>query len=179
MCSLRETDRKRWNISKEHPAIITTSSSHGRLVPVHRLRIEPETRSIPVIFFRYLRGPEDKAFALTIGATRFMKNRHPRRILPLIEELLNKSTPWSSNRSKKRMHELPQTTEIKLAEKNARIAAPKASCPPERNGKGNRLIPPAPHQRMARNPAPAGTGQHPWAAPASNQNLTCPTRVPA
>jgi CheY-like chemotaxis protein len=41
---------------------------------VHRLRIDPETRGIPVIFITatYV-APEDKEFALNIGVTRFIQ----------------------------------------------------------------------------------------------------------
>lgn len=64
-------------IQKEHPMIVITDI----LMPimdgfslVHRLRINPETRNIPVVFLSatYI-APEDKAFAITIGATRFIE----------------------------------------------------------------------------------------------------------
>jgi DNA-binding response OmpR family regulator len=41
---------------------------------VHRLRINPETRTIPVIFITAtFLSPEDKEFALDIGVTRFIQ----------------------------------------------------------------------------------------------------------
>ncbi|RJP55086.1 MAG: response regulator [Anaerolineaceae bacterium] len=73
-------------IQKERPALIITDI----LMPemdgfslVHRLRINPDTRGIPVIFLSatYV-TPEDKEFAAAIGVTRFLEK-------PIvIEELL-------------------------------------------------------------------------------------------
>ena len=57
---------------------------------VHRLRINPETRRIPVVFLSatYV-APEDKAFALSLGATRFIeKPVDLPTFLPVIEKLL-------------------------------------------------------------------------------------------
>jgi CheY-like chemotaxis protein len=64
-------------IQREHPALIIADI----LMPtmdgfslVHRLRLDPQTRDIPVIFLSatYV-TPEDKDFALTIGVTRFIE----------------------------------------------------------------------------------------------------------
>lgn len=57
---------------------------------VHRMRINPETRSIPVVFITatYV-AFEDREFALRIGATRFIqKPVDIDKILEVIEELL-------------------------------------------------------------------------------------------
>lgn len=116
-------------IQKEHPALIITDILMPRMDGfslVHRLRIEPETRNIPVIFLSatYV-APEDKAFALTIGATRFMeKPVILEEFLPLIEELLNKPAPeMVEPLSEKEFYEgYRKRLEIKLAEKNGRIA---------------------------------------------------------
>ena len=64
-------------IQQEHPALIITDIMMPKLDGfglVHRLRINPETREIPVIFLTatYV-ALEDKAFALNIGATRFIE----------------------------------------------------------------------------------------------------------
>ena len=57
---------------------------------VHRLRINPETRDIPVVFLSatYV-APEDKAFAITLGVTRFIEKPVDfEKFLPAISELL-------------------------------------------------------------------------------------------
>lgn len=115
-------------IEAEHPALIITDILMPRMDGfslVHRLRIEPETRNIPVLFLSatYV-APEDKAFALTIGATRFMeKPVIIEDFLSVIEELINKSVPVvPKTRSEREFHEgYRQRLEIKLAEKNTQI----------------------------------------------------------
>jgi CheY-like chemotaxis protein len=64
-------------IRKERPAVIVTDILMPKMDGfslVHRLRLDPETRNIPVIFLSatYV-APEDKAFAVLIGATRFLE----------------------------------------------------------------------------------------------------------
>jgi CheY-like chemotaxis protein len=64
-------------IRKEIPAVIVTDILMPKMDGfslVHRLRLDPETRNIPVIFLSatYV-APEDKAFAVLIGATRFLE----------------------------------------------------------------------------------------------------------
>ena len=81
-------------IQREHPALIIADI----LMPamdgfslVHRLRLDPQTRSIPVIFLSatYV-TPEDKDFALTIGVTRFIeKPVDLQSFLPMIAEFLS------------------------------------------------------------------------------------------
>jgi DNA-binding response OmpR family regulator len=59
---------------------------------VHRLRINQETRDIPVIFLTatYV-APEDKVFAMTIGVNRFIEKPVDfEQFLPAIEEILAK-----------------------------------------------------------------------------------------
>ena len=76
-----------------HPALIITDIMMPKLDGfglVHRLRINPETREIPVIFLTatYV-AMEDKAFALNIGATRFIeKPVNFEHFLKTIQELL-------------------------------------------------------------------------------------------
>jgi DNA-binding response OmpR family regulator len=64
-------------VHKERPAIVIADIMMPRLDGfglVHRLRLDPETRNIPVVFITatYV-TPEDKDFALNIGATRFLQ----------------------------------------------------------------------------------------------------------
>ncbi|MGZ9235727.1 MAG: response regulator [Anaerolineales bacterium] len=64
-------------IHRERPALVITDIMMPKLDGfglVHRLRINPETRDIPVIFLTatYV-ALEDKAFALNIGVTRFIE----------------------------------------------------------------------------------------------------------
>jgi len=64
-------------IEEERPSIIITDILMPRMdgfTLVHRLRVHPETRNIPVIFLSatYV-APEDKEFALAIGATQFLE----------------------------------------------------------------------------------------------------------
>jgi len=81
------------HVQKEHPIVVIADIMMPQLDGfglVHRLRIHPETRMIPVIFITatYV-APEDKAFALRIGATRFIqKPIDLDRFLKLIEELI-------------------------------------------------------------------------------------------
>ena len=85
-------------IQRERPAIIITDILMPRMDGfslVHRLRINPETRDIPVVFLTatYV-APEDKAFALTIGVTRFIeKPVNFEQFLPTIAEIMAKGAP--------------------------------------------------------------------------------------
>ena len=65
---------------------------------VHRLRLNPETRDLPVIFLTatYV-ALEDKAFALNIGATRFIeKPVNFERFLETIDQLLTEGVHQAS-----------------------------------------------------------------------------------
>lgn len=81
-------------IQKEHPAIVITDIMMPKLDGfglVQRLRINPETRAIPVIFITatYVTR-EDREFALNIGVTRFIqKPVDLDELLATITELLN------------------------------------------------------------------------------------------
>ena len=82
-------------IKQQRPALVITDIMMPKLDGfglVHRLRINPETRDIPVIFLTatYV-ALEDKAFALNIGATRFIeKPVNFEKFLDTIAELLKK-----------------------------------------------------------------------------------------
>lgn len=85
-------------IQREQPALVITDIMMPRLDGfglVHRLRINPETREIPVIFLTatYV-ALEDKAFALNIGATRFIeKPVNFEHFLGTVEDLMTKDVP--------------------------------------------------------------------------------------
>lgn len=82
-------------IQKEMPALIITDILMPKMDGfnlVHKLRIDPETRKIPVIFLSatYV-APEDKAFAVDIGVTHFIeKPVDLEEFLPLVADLLEK-----------------------------------------------------------------------------------------
>jgi CheY-like chemotaxis protein len=64
-------------IEQERPALIITDILMPKLdgfAMVHRLRTNPKTSSIPIIFLSatYV-TPEDKSFALSLGAVRFLE----------------------------------------------------------------------------------------------------------
>ena len=93
---------------------------------VHRLRINPETRRIPVVFLSatYV-APEDKAFAMSLGATRFIeKPVDLPTFLPIIEKILQQGVPTSVEP----LNEFEfydgyrKRLEIKLSQKNTQIA---------------------------------------------------------
>ncbi len=86
------------SIKQELPALVITDIMMPRLDGfglVHRIRINPETREIPVIFLTatYV-ALEDKAFALNIGATRFIeKPVNFDKFLGTVDELFTKEVP--------------------------------------------------------------------------------------
>jgi len=115
-------------ILKEHPALIIADILMPKMDGfslVHRLRISPETRGIPVVFLSatYV-TPEDKAFALSLGATRFIEKPVDLiTFLPIIERILEQdaiAAPEPLNEFdfydgyRKRL-------EIKLTQKNTQI----------------------------------------------------------
>jgi DNA-binding response OmpR family regulator len=115
-------------IQRERPALIITDIMMPKLDGfglVHRLRINPETREIPVIFLTatYV-ALEDKAFALNIGATRFIeKPVNFERFLEMITELLTQKAPQTTPvMSEAEFYEgYRQRLEKKLNQKNIQI----------------------------------------------------------
>jgi len=115
-------------IKKERPALIVTDILMPKMDGfnlVHRLRLDVETRDIPVIFLTatYV-APEDKEFALMIGVTRFMeKPVNMPEFLPLIDELLKGDTTLTT----KPLDEVEfyegykRRLEIKVRHKNTQI----------------------------------------------------------
>ena len=85
-------------MERERPALVITDILMPKMDGfslVHRLRINPETRDIPVVFLSatYV-APEDKAFALTIGVTRFIEKPVAlNEFVPIIEKLLEQGAP--------------------------------------------------------------------------------------
>jgi DNA-binding response OmpR family regulator len=116
-------------IQRERPALVITDIMMPKLDGfglVHRLRINPETRDLPVIFLTatYV-ALEDKAFALNIGVTRFIeKPVNFERFLETIDELLEKgihSAPTALNEAE--FYEgYRQRLEKKLNQKITQIA---------------------------------------------------------
>jgi CheY-like chemotaxis protein len=84
-------------IKKERPALIVTDILMPQMDGfslVHRLRINPETRGIPVVFLSatYV-APEDKQFAAAIGVTRFIEKPIVlEELLRTVAELLSSGT---------------------------------------------------------------------------------------
>jgi DNA-binding response OmpR family regulator len=129
--TLTATDgEEAWAIANRHePDLIITDIMMPKLDGfglVHRLRINPDTRDIPVIFLTatYV-ALEDKAFALNIGATRFIeKPVNFEKFLGTIEELLKEGAPVNPPQmSEAEFYEgYRQRLEKKLQQKNTQIA---------------------------------------------------------
>jgi len=87
-------------IYREHPALVITDILMPRMDGfnlVHRLRLDPETRNIPVVFLSatYV-APEDKTFAVLVGATRFIEKPIDIDLLmKTITELLTQVKPFA------------------------------------------------------------------------------------
>jgi CheY-like chemotaxis protein len=115
-------------IRKERPALIITDILMPKMDGfslVHRLRINPETRGIPVIFLSatYV-TPEDKEFAAAIGVTRFLeKPIIIEEFLRTVAELLSRGTLADSKPldTRKFYEGYRQRLEAKLKEKVAQI----------------------------------------------------------
>src|SRR5512133_3173113 len=93
---------------------------------VHRLRINPETRGIPVIFITAtFLSPEDKEFALEIGVTRFIqKPLDMDAFLQTVASLLEKgeSVAMEPLREMSFYEGYRKRLATKLAQKNKQIA---------------------------------------------------------
>jgi CheY-like chemotaxis protein len=117
------------SIQKERPDLIIADILMPRMdgfSMVHRLRINPETRRIPVIFLSatYV-APEDKAFALSLGATRFMeKPVDLPSFLPVVDKLLRQGvhTPVEPLDEYAFYDGYRKRLEIKLSQKTLQIA---------------------------------------------------------
>ena len=85
-------------IQKERPALVIADIMMPKLDGfglVHRLRIDPETRNLPVMFITAtFISAEDKAFALDIGVTRFLQKPLDMDVfLQTLEQLLDQRQP--------------------------------------------------------------------------------------
>ncbi len=116
-------------IQKEHPALIITDILMPKMdgfTLVHRLRINPETRDIPVVFLSatYI-APEDKEFALAIGVKHFIeKPVDLEAFLPMIEGILRQEKPAKLEPLNERefYDGYRKRLETKLHQKNTQIA---------------------------------------------------------
>lgn len=115
-------------IQAERPAIVIADIMMPKLDGfglVHRIRINPETRDIPVVFITatYV-APEDREFALNIGATRFIqKPVDLDKFLTTVAELLEQGLPVRIEPLKELdfYDEYRKRLEAKLDEKNRQI----------------------------------------------------------
>jgi len=125
----REGNEALEEIEKERPALIITDILMPKMDGfslVHRLRLNPETRDIPVVFLSatYV-APEDKTFALNLGVIRFIEKPVDfDQFLPTISKLLEEGARSSQepldefefyDQYRKRL-------ETKLIHKNTQIA---------------------------------------------------------
>ncbi len=116
-------------VAKAHPALIITDILMPKLdgfALVQKLRTDPKTNRIPIIFLSatYV-TPEDKAFALSLGAVRFLeKPVDTEEFLLTIAEVLTMGTvtippPLGENEFNRGYRE---RLESKLSHKNIQIA---------------------------------------------------------
>jgi CheY-like chemotaxis protein len=128
-------------IQKKRPAIVITDILMPKMDGfslVHHLRNDPATHDIPVVFLSatYI-APEDKTFAMNVGATRFIeKPIDTEEFLLTIAELLVQGTPPPPPPLKERDFFVGyrQRLEMKLQQKNSQIARAERlidSLPPE------------------------------------------------
>ena len=116
-------------IERERPALVITDILMPKMDGfslVHRLRINPDTRNIPVVFLSatYV-APEDKAFALTIGVTRFIEKPVAMdKFVPIIEKILKQGPhiPTEPINEVDFYDGYRKRLEIKLNQKNIQIA---------------------------------------------------------
>jgi len=116
-------------IQKKRPAIIITDILMPKMDGfslVYHLRTDSATRDIPVVFLSatYI-APEDKAFAMHIGATRFMeKPIDTEEFLLTVAELLTQEPPPSPPPIQERefFEGYRKQLEMKLKQKSAQIA---------------------------------------------------------
>lgn len=116
-------------VERERPALIITDILMPRMDGfnlVHHLRIDLQTRDIPVIFLSatYV-APEDKSFALSLGVTRFIeKPVNFDEFLPAVSDLLNqKETSEQAPLDEFEFYDgYRKRLETKLLHKNTQIA---------------------------------------------------------
>lgn len=116
-------------VQKEHPTIVVADIMMPKLDGfgfVHRLRINPETRGIPVVFITAtFVSREDRDFAMNIGATRFIqKPLNLDEFLETIEELYLQGAPITIEalNEVRFYEEYHRRLKEKLEQKNLQIA---------------------------------------------------------
>lgn len=133
-------------IQKERPALVITDIMMPQMDGfglVHRLRINPETRTLPVIFITvtYI-AREDREFALDIGVTRFIqKPINFEKFLETITELLKQDTrvAYEPLNEFNFYDGYRKRLEIKLEQKNKQIANDKLLLEAQ-TGEENKLL---------------------------------------
>jgi CheY-like chemotaxis protein len=116
-------------IEQEKPALVITDILMPKLdgyALAHRLRTNPLTRHIPIIFLSatYV-TPEDKAFALSLGAVRFLEKPVDTEefLLTVAEVLTNGPSTIPEPLSEREFYQgYRQRLESKLLHKNTQIA---------------------------------------------------------
>lgn len=116
-------------IARERPALVITDILMPKMdgyALVHRLRSDPTTRDIPVVFLSatYV-TPEDKTFALSLGAVRFLeKPVDTEEFLLTVAEILTQAPPAVPEPLENRAfyQGYRERLESKLHHKNAQIA---------------------------------------------------------
>lgn len=115
-------------IEKERPTVIVTDILMPQMDGfslVHHLRINPNTRDIPIIFLSatYV-TPEDKSFAMTLGVIQFIEKPVDfEEFLPALEKLVGmdfKSTQTPLDEAQF-YNEYRKRLETKLIQKNTQI----------------------------------------------------------
>lgn len=116
-------------IEKERPAVIITDILMPQMDGfslVHRLRLNPDTRDIPVVFLSatYV-TPEDKSFAVTLGVIQFVeKPVNFEEFLPALDKLVSMDFKSSQMPLEETQfyNEYRKRLETKLMQKNTQIA---------------------------------------------------------
>ena len=116
-------------VRADRPAIVIADIMMPKLDGfglVHRLRLDPQTCDIPVVFITatYV-APEDKSFALSLGVTRFIeKPVNFDEFLPAVSDLLNqKETSEQAPLDEFEFYDgYRKRLETKLLHKNTQIA---------------------------------------------------------
>ena len=116
-------------IAEDHPALIITDILMPKMdgyTLIQKLRSEPKTSQIPIIVLTatYI-SPDDKAFALSLGAVRFMeKPIDTEEFLLSVAEVLSMGIPeFSSPLGEQEFYRgYRERLENKLRHKNAQIA---------------------------------------------------------
>lgn len=114
-------------IQKDRPALIIADILMPKMdgfTLVHHLRLDPETRDIPIVFLSatYV-APEDRDFAIAIGVNRFIeKPVDLESFLPIVSEMLSKRVSSQGTMSDREFYEgYLKRLETKLHHKNVQI----------------------------------------------------------